>query len=262
MPRSSMTAIGIWRKIIFYLVLITIWELAYRLGVGYLKAWQPDGFPSPIKIMRVFLTLIQDHTLGSAVLTSVIRLAFGFGISLVLGFFLALILLRYKSLQENLSPLLLGLQALPNVTWVPMAILWFGLGESTILFVVVIGSTFAITLAVESGIKNVKSIYLKAAQTMGSKGLKTYRNVVFPAALPEIIGGLKQGWAFAWRGLIAGEMLTQVNGLGEILVAGRERADINQIIAIMVVIIILGLTVNKLVFERLEANIRYRWGLD
>lgn len=236
--------------------------MAYKLGVDYFRVWQPDGFPSPIKIAQVFETLIRDHTLGSAVLTSVTRLAIGFGISLVLGFLLALIMLRFKSLQENLSPLLLGLQALPNVCWVPLAILWFGLRESTILFVVVIGSTFAITLAIESGIKNVKSIYLKAAQTMGAKGLKTYRNVAFPAALPEIIGGLKQGWAFAWRGLIAGEMLTQVNGLGEILVVGRERADINQIVAIMVVIIVLGLTVNKLVFERLEANIRYRWGLD
>ncbi len=236
--------------------------MAYELGVEYLKVWQPNGFPSPINIAKTLEILLVDHTLGIAVLTSITRLAIGYGISLVLGFLFALIMLRFKALQENLSPLLLGLQTLPNVCWVPLAVLWFGLRESTIIFVVVIGSTFAITLAVESGVKNVKSIYLRAAQTMGAKGLKTYQNVALPAALPEIINGMKQGWAFAWRGLISGEMLMQVKGLGEILIVGKEKADINQIIAIMVVIIVLGLMVNKLVFERVEANIRYRWGLD
>lgn len=242
--------------------LITIWELVYKLGVEYFKVWQPDGFPSPLDTAKTLETLILNHTLVIAILTSITRLAIGYGISLVLGFLIALFMLRFKFLQENLSSLFLGLQTLPNVGWIPLAVLWFGLGESAIIFVVVIGSTFAITLAIESGIKNVKSIYLKAAQTMGVKGLKTYQSVAFPAALPEIISGMKQGWAFAWRGVIAGEMLTPVKGLGEFLTLGREKADINQIIATMVVIIALGLMVNKLVFARVEANIRYRWGAD
>jgi NitT/TauT family transport system permease protein len=165
-------------------------------------------------------------------------------------------------LDENFGALILGLQTLPSICWLPFAILWYGLSESAIIFVIAIGSTFAVAMAVESGIKNVNPLYLRAARTMGASGLKSYWNVIIPASMPNVISGLKQGWSFAWRALMAGEMLTATSGLGQVLMVGRDLADISQVMAVMVIIILLGLSVDKLLFERLEANIRLRWGLD
>ncbi|MDN5317812.1 MAG: sulfonate transport system permease protein, partial [Thermoanaerobacterium sp.] len=116
-------------------------------------------------------------------------------------------------------------------------------------------------LAVDSGIKNINPIYLKAAKTMGAKGYKLYSNVIVPAALPSIVSGLKEGWSFAWRGLISGEMLVSSTGLGKILLKGKETSDISQVVAVMVVILILGLVIDKFVFGQIERSIRYRWGL-
>ena len=104
--------------------------------------------------------------------------------------------------------------------------------------------------------------YIKAALTMGAKGIRLYKDVIIPAALPTMISGVKQGWSFAWRALIAGEMLSATVGLGQILMMGRELADISQVMAVMVVIIMLGLAVDKLIFARIELHIRYRWGLE
>lgn len=239
-----------------------MWELAYKLGVDILKLWKPYMFPSPVDVAKTLFALITDNTLGIALVASLKRIAAGYVISLVLGISTALVMLRFKYLSENLSALILGLQTLPSICWLPFAILWFGLSESSIIFVIAIGSTFAVSLATESGIKNINPIYIRAAKTMGAKGLNAYWNVIIPAALPSIISGMKQGWSFAWRALMAGEMLSATKGLGQVLMVGRELADINQVVAIMLVIIILGLTVDKLLFERIENNIRYKWGLD
>lgn len=190
------------------------------------------------------------------------RLIEGYAISLVIGIVLGLLIVRFKYLDENFSALILGMQTLPSVCWLPFAILWFGLNESSIIFVTTIGSVFAISMATEAGIKNVNPIYVKAASTMGASGFKLYSNVVIPSALPSIIGGMKQGWSFAWRALIAGEMLSATKGLGQILMVGRDLADINQVMAVMIVIIVLGIVIDKFIFGALETNIRQRCGLD
>ena len=158
--------------------------------------------------------------------------------------------------------LVLGLQTLPSVAWIPFSILWFGLSEATIIFVIAIGSTFAIAIATEDGIKNVNPQFLKAAKTMGIKGQKLYFKVVLPAALPMIVSGMKQGWSFAWRALMAGEMLVGTKGLGYILMVGRDLADISQVVAVMIVIILLGILIEKLVFLKIESNLREKWGLN
>jgi NitT/TauT family transport system permease protein len=139
--------------------------------------------------------------------------------------------------------------------------LWFGLNENAITFVIAIGSTFAIAMSIESGIKNVNPLYIRAARTMGASGYKLYRSVIIPAAMPNIVMGLKQAWSFAWRALMAGEMLTATKGLGQVLMWGRDLADISQVMGVMIVIIILGLVVDKLVFSAVEKNMRHRWGL-
>jgi NitT/TauT family transport system permease protein len=206
--------------------------------------------------------LIKDNTLGIAVIASLKRILAGYLISVFIGILVGITIVRFKYLDENFGALILGLQTLPSICWLPFAILWYGLNESAINFVIAIGSTFAVAMAVESGIKNVNPLYLRAARTMGASGLKSYWNVIIPASMPNVISGLKQGWSFAWRALMAGEMLTATSGLGQVLMVGRDLADISQVMAVMVIIILLGLSVDKLLFERLEANIRLRWGLD
>lgn len=243
-------------------MLIIIWELVYKVTVDLLGIWEAFYFPSPVDVFTSLWELFQDNTLLIAISASLKRLLLGFAISLVLGVALGLLVVRSKYLDENFSAMILGMQTLPSICWLPFAILWYGPNESAIIFVIAIGSTFAITLATMSGIKNVNPLYMRAAKTLGAKGIKGYWNVVLPAALPALISGMKQGWAFAWRGLMAGEMLSATKGLGQVLMAGRDWGGISQVVAVMIVIILLGLTVDKLFFSQVESNIRYRWGLD
>lgn len=236
--------------------------MVYKIGVDILGAWKPYTFPSPVDVFRTLVSLVEDNTLFIGIAVSLRRLALGYIISLVIGIALGLLIVRYKYLDENFSSLILGLQTLPSICWLPFAVLWYGINEKSIIFVIAIGSIFAISIATESGIKNVNPIYIKAGETMGAKGLKLYWNVVLPSALPSIITGMKQGWSFAWRALIAGEMLSATRGLGQILMLGRDLADISQVMSVMLIIIVLGLVIDKLIFGTLEKNIRERCGLD
>jgi NitT/TauT family transport system permease protein len=236
--------------------------LAYRLGVDYLKLWKPYVFPSPTDVFKTLTGLIHDNTLGIAVLASAKRILVGYFISVVIGTAIGLTIVSFKTLDENISPLILGLQTLPSICWLPFAILWYGLNESAIIFVIAIGSSFAVAIAIESGIKNVNPLFIRAAKTMGANGVKAYWNVIIPASLPSVITGLKQGWSFAWRALMAGEMMSATKGLGQVLMVGRDLADISQVMAVMIVIVVLGVAVDKLIFGRIEVNIRQRWGLD
>lgn len=246
----------------FYIALIAIWELVYRLGVDVFEIWKSYTFPSPTNVIESLIVLGKTNVLTVAIIDSMKRLFLGYGLSLILGTLLGLIIAKFKYLDENLTPLILGLQTLPSVCWIPFSILWFGIDESAIIFIVAIGSTFAVTTAIESSIKNISPIYKKAAQTMGASGMKLYFNVTLPAALPSIVSGLKQGWSFAWRALIAGEMISASTGLGQVLMVGRDLADISQIAAVMVVIVIIGLLLDKVVFGKIEKNIRQKWGLE
>lgn len=197
-----------------------------------------------------------------AVLASAKRIFLGYMLSIIIGIFVGLAIVRFKYLDENVSPLILGLQTLPSICWLPFSILWYGLNESAIIFVITIGSTFAVSIAIESGMKNINPLFVRAARTMGAKGFSLYWNVIIPASLPSIISGLKQGWSFAWRALMAGEMISATKGLGQVLMVGRDLADISQVMAIMIVIVILGVAVDKLIFGKMEINIRQKWGLD
>jgi NitT/TauT family transport system permease protein len=186
----------------------------------------------------------------------------GYLLSIVIGSAIGMIMVRFRFIGENVSALLLGLQTLPSICWLPFAILWYGLNESAIIFIVAIGSLFAVALSIESGIRNINPLYIRSARTMGARGARIYLHVIVPAALPAIISGLKQGWSFAWRALMAGEMLSATVGLGQVLMLGRDLADISQVVAVMIVIIALGLIVDKLIFGRIERRVRTRWGLD
>ena len=243
-------------------MLIIFWELIYKMGVDWLHLWKAYIFPSPFDVFKTLLGLIYDNTLAIALVASLKRLILGYTMSLIIGISIGLIIVRYKYIDENFRSLILGLQTLPSICWLPFAILWFGLNERSIIFVIMIGSIFAISIATEAGIKNVNPLYVRAARTMGANGLKLYWNVIIPAAFPSIVTGMKQGWSFAWRGLMAGEMLSATKGLGQVLMTGRELADISQVVAVMIVIILIGLFIDKFIFSQVEVNIRQRWGLD
>jgi NitT/TauT family transport system permease protein len=190
------------------------------------------------------------------------RLFVGYGLSLVVGVALGLGLARSRLLRESVGTLVLGLQALPSVCWLPLAVLWFGLSEAAILFVVIAGSLLAITVATEAGVRHVPPLLVRAARTMGARRFTLYARVVLPAALPGIITGMKLGWTFAWRSLLAGELIFVAGGLGQLLKTGQDTNDMARVMAVMVTIIALGLAIELVFFGRLERRVRERWGYD
>ena len=156
----------------------------------------------------------------------------------------------------------MSLQSLPSICWVPLAVLWFGLTEKAILFVVLMGSLLSVTIAMEDGRKQMPKIYGMAGRNLGASGFKLFWHVLLPASLPFIVSGLKQGWAFAWRSLIQAEMIFLSLGLGQLLMMGRDLNDMSQVIAVMILIIVLGYLVDGLVFRTAERKLQERWGLS
>lgn len=252
----------IFKTIIAYLTLVLVWQLVYSINVETLGIWKSYSFPSPIGVLQSFERLLLKGTLITAVAVSIQRLLLGYFLSVILGSMIGIILARFKLVRESYSSFFLGIQTLPSICWIPFAILWFGISEQTILFVVMLGATAAIALGTESGIRNVNPIFIKAGKNMGATGISLYRHVILPAAIPQLLTGMKQGWSFAFRGLMAGEMLAASKGIGQVLMAGREMADINQVTAVIIVIIAIGLVIDKFIFGRLEVRTRRRWGLE
>ena len=247
--------------IIFLGILILIWQGAYWLGVEIFQTVKSYAVPSPLGVGKRFMELCSDGTLFEAIGNSLIRGIFGFVIAVVIGIILGLLLNQFKYLQKNLKPIVLGVQTLPSVCWVPFSILWFGLSNRAILFVVIMGSAFSIAISVDNAIKNVQPIYIKEAKTMGASNRQIYTQVIFPACIPEWIVGLKQGWSFAWRALMAGEVMTTSVGLGQTLITGRDLADINQVTVVMLVIVIVGILFDKYIFSVAEKKILRKRGL-
>ena len=201
---------GLARKSSFYVLVIMIWEVASRAGF-----WPRFLFPAPSEVLQTLLQGFADRTFLFGILASMRRILLGYSISLVAGVLLGLGISRNKFIAETIGSLILGLQTLPSICWLPLALLWFGLNESAIIFVVVMGALLSITTATESGIKNAPPLLIKAGQNMGARGPRLLFEVIIPAALPSIITGMKQGWSFAWRSLMAGELLYGSVGLGE-----------------------------------------------
>ncbi|MBO5073198.1 MAG: ABC transporter permease [Eubacterium sp.] len=248
-------------SIVFAVGLVALWQLLYVAATDWFDWAKPYAVPHPLGVWKSICSLMSDGTLLSAVASSMLRVLTGFVISIVIGIVFGVLIIQSEYLARNLKPLILGIQTLPSICWVPFAILWFGLGESAIIFVVVMGSAFSIAIAVESGVKNVPPIYIRAARTMGVSGQKMYTKVIFPAALPSFVSGLKQGWSFAWRALMSGEVMSASVGLGFTLMVGRDLADINQVMTVMLVIVLIGIIIDKGIFSTAERQILRKRGL-
>jgi NitT/TauT family transport system permease protein len=234
-----------------------VWGCISELG-----PWPRYLLPGPVDVVRSLWTSLKNGTLPRGVLTSLHRLFLGYGASALTGIALGMLLGRVRWLREALGPLVMGLQALPSICWLPLALLWFGLSEKAILFVVIMGSLLAIVIATEGAVQAVPPLYVRAARTLGARRLRLYTRVILPASLPGIVTGLKLGWTFAWRSLMAGELLYVSGGLGQLLTLGRELNDMAAVLAVMVVIVILGLVFERALFGTLERHVRDRWGWD
>lgn len=243
------------KSIVFYIGLIVLWQLVFMIGTQWLEWWKPYAFPNPKGVVEVFVRLVMNTTLLRAAVKSILRALLGFAISAVLGMLAGVVLYKIKKIRKYIGPLIMGMQTLPTVCWVPFAILWFGLTEQAIIFVVIMGSTCGIALSVESGIENINPLYIKAARTMGARGFTLFKEVIIPASLPAVITGLRHGWSFAWRALMSGEVMASTVGLGHTLILGRDLADINQVMLVMIVIILIGIAVDKCIFKQIEKRI-------
>ncbi|HEY0369167.1 MAG TPA: ABC transporter permease [Chthoniobacterales bacterium] len=244
---------------LFFLALIAIWYGVYRAGL-----WSPVLLPSPQQVGAYLEHASQDGTLWHAIIITMRRLLLGYAIGLLGGLPLGLLTARWTLIHDTVGTLALGLQTLPSVCWVPLALLWFGQTEAAMLFVVVMGTLWSVVIATDTGVRNVPPIFRRAALTMGSKRLHMWLKVILPASLPFIVSGMKQGWAFAWRSLMAAEIFVTILtgfGLGQLLHYGRELSAMDQVIGIMVVIVAIGLLADKIFFSPVERFLHRRWGL-
>jgi NitT/TauT family transport system permease protein len=237
-------------------VLLILWELASSHG-----PWPRYLFPGPVAVAESLERLVVDGRLGAAVARSLSRLAQGYALSAAIGVPLGIALARVAWLRAVVKPVVLGLQALPSICWLPLALLWFGLSERAIVFVVVMGSLLSISIAAEDGVASIDPLLLRASGVLGIRGLRFYAGVLVPGALPGIVTGLKLGWSFAWRALMAGELLFVAGGLGQLLQQGRELLDVPQVMAVMLAIVGVGAVVDQVLFRIVELRIRRRWGL-
>src|SRR5438445_6073047 len=244
------------RFIIFYAGLLGLWTL-----LAELKIWPPYLFPTPWGVGEALYAGFQDHSFLIAIAVSMRRVLIGYGVSVVLGMILGLGVASNKFLEESMGGLLVSLQSLPSICWWPLALLWFGLNQNAILFVVIMGSLLSVTMAMEDGRKQMPKIFGMAGRNLGARGFRLFWHVLLPASLPYIVSGLKQGWAFAWRSLITAEMLYVSLGLGQVLMMGRETSDMNAVIAVMVLIVAIGYVVDGVVFKSMERHLQHKWGL-
>jgi NitT/TauT family transport system permease protein len=246
------------KVIVFFGGLVAVWQ-----ALCVARVWSPVLVPSPASVGRYLWGAVLDGTLSCAIMVTLKRLLLGYAAGIVIGLPLGLLTARFNVLNDTLGLLALGLQTLPSVCWVPLALLWFGQTEMAMLFVVVMGTLWSVIIATDNGVRNISPIFARAAKTMGSRGLHTWLKVILPAALPFIVGGMKQGWAFAWRSLMAAEIYVTILsgfGLGSLLNDGRELNAMDQVIGIMLVLLFIGLIADKILFSPWERFLRRRWG--
>ncbi len=245
-------------SLLFFGMLALVW---HRLVAA--RIWSPVLLPDPALVWEYLRGAATDGTLWQAALVTMRRLLIGYAIGIVAGLPLGLLTARWKFCEDTIGVMALGLQTLPSVCWVPLALIWFGQTESAMLFVVIMGTLWSVIIATDNGVRNVPPIFARAAKTMGSKQLHTWVFVILPASLPFVVSGMKQGWAFAWRSLMAAEIYVTILtgfGLGHLLHYGRELNAMDQVIGIMLVIIGIGLLADKILFSPWERFLHNRWG--
>jgi NitT/TauT family transport system permease protein len=250
---------ALWPKLLAVGIFLAIWQAVV------LAALYPEHIlPGPVKVFEDLLKQLQGPNLWSAILTTLRRGLWGFGLALAIGVGIGILVARFAILRAAVGSMITGLQTMPSIAWFPLAIVLFKLSEEAITFVVVLGAAPSIANGLLHGIDHIPPVLTRAGRVLGARGLDMYRHVIIPAAMPSFVGGLKQGWAFAWRSLLAGELLVTIANkasLGQLLSVNRELSNYDGMIAIMLVILAIGILMDALVFGQIERRIRVKRGL-
>jgi NitT/TauT family transport system permease protein len=248
-----------WPKVIAIALVIAVWQAVAWSG------WKPDYvLPGPWPVFQRLGADAGRVDFWAGVAVTLRRAFTGYLVAVAFGSIAGLLIARIRILRKAIGSAILGLQSMPSIAWFPLAILLFQLSEGAILFVVILGAAPAIAGGLLGGVDHVQPLLIRVGRVMGARGLRLYRHVILPAALPSFVGGLKQGWAFAWRSLMAGELIVIVAhqpSLGAQLQFARDFSDAQELLALMIVIFSIGVTVDS-VFGAADRAIRGRWGLS
>jgi NitT/TauT family transport system permease protein len=233
-------------------LLYLLWEATTLL----VPAW-----PSPRAVVGILAADLRQPAFRAALAGSAWRMALGYALVIVVGISGGLLLGRIPLLDRIMGSVAVALHAIPGAAWVPLSIIWFGMTEQAVIFTILLGAAGIVVVSTDTGIREVPPMISRAARTMGATGVRYFWFVVVPAAIPKIVDGLRLAWAFGWRALMAGELLTSVSGLGQLLSQVAKAGQLDRLLAIMLLIAIIGVTIDGLIFKRLEHEVRVRWGL-
>ncbi len=243
--------------VLFLVLLVAVWQVLYSLEI-----WPPYTLPSPGSVSETLWRNTENWRIPRAVGVSMRRLAIGYALSVAAGITIGSLTATSRLADSTVGKVVLGMQSLPSVAWLPLAVLWFGLNEQAIIFVAFMGSLFSVAISTNSGVKSIPPLLRQVGMTYGASRWQMYRHIIVPGMMPSLAGGLKLGWSFAWRSLMAGELLFAGLGLGQMLERGRDLNDMSLVLATMLVIISIGLVMDQLVFGRLEHWVLERRGLS
>ncbi len=243
-------------RITFFVLLFSIWQMIVKLG--HIPSYI---LPAPFSIFESFYYGFVTGNYTIAIISSLVRVLIGYFMALGIGIIIGILLARYYILDVTFGRTILALQSIPSVAWVPLALLWFGITDSAVIFIIILEAVLPVTLSTKNAMKNIPQNLIRAAQTLGSRGLHLYQNVIIKAMVPELITGLRLSWAFAWRALIAGELFISGAGIGQTLELGRSLADMSQVIAMITTIGLIGFLTENLFFGSIEKRVRLIWGL-
>jgi NitT/TauT family transport system permease protein len=246
-----------WPKVAAVVIGLFLWQVVVWSG------WKPTYlFPGPFTAIR---HLWDDrHPILSGTGTTLRQAAEYYATSIVVGTLIAIIITRLQTLRDAVAPLVTGLQSMPSVAWVPIAIILFGIKPEAVLFVTLVGSIPAVIVGTVAAIDAVPPVLLRAGHVLGARGINRYRHIVLPAALPGYVAGIRQAWAFAWRSLMAGELIVPGHGsssLGLLLAGYQDQSQSADMLAVMLAILVVGLLMDVVVFSRLERIVLERRGL-
>src|ERR1700683_1833863 len=248
---------ALWPKLLAIAIVLAVWELIHLSG------WKKLIFPGPSATLSNLWGQLGTGLLWHAIATPRQRRLIGFGLAVLIGVVVGALVSRVKPLRAGVGSLITGLQTMPSIAWFPFAIILFGISTPAILFVIILGAAPSIANGLIAGVDYTPPLLLRAGKMMGLRRLSLYRHLILPASLPAVIAGLRQGRAFAWRSLMAGELLVTIAGqpsLGVLLSTDQDQADMASATAIIIVILLIGIIVHTL-FSMADRSIRRRWGL-
>jgi len=245
------------RNAVPFLVLGGLWEIAAHLGLF------PEKFFPPIETIAAALyRLTVSGILPVHIGETLLRLGAGFALAAIAGVTLGILMGRSRTIEDLALPLVSIGAPIPGIAYAPLFMLWFDLGNKAAILVVAFVSAFPVIFNTWTGVKAVKEIWVRSAQAMGADNRRLFRHVILPGALPYILTGLRLGLAQAWRILVGVEMLAAVSwGMGWMIFGAREFLNTDVMLAGVAVIGVIGLALEKLVFQRLEDYTVVRWGM-